>query len=218
MDPPARWETHLLDEYEFRFRPPGEEEEVSLRVKQIPSTEFLGHSVWDVGIWSCNYVQRDVALRRAFASHARVLELGAGCGLLGIVAGCYGARVTATDLEGVMPLLRANIDAHEALVRQHGGSIVSETLEWGPGPAMPFDVVLGADLVYYEENVEPLVATLLRVCTEKTIVLLAHENRQPAVQRQALAALSPHFRYNKLDMKKEGGENFEAYFLKRKRS
>ncbi|CAN0296228.1 unnamed protein product [Phaeothamnion confervicola] len=40
-----------------------------------------------------------------------------------------------------------------------------------------FDVVLCADCLYAQSSVEPLLATLLRVCSAETVVLLANEMR-----------------------------------------
>uniref|UniRef100_A0A2D4GKH0 Protein-lysine methyltransferase METTL21D n=1 Tax=Micrurus corallinus TaxID=54390 RepID=A0A2D4GKH0_MICCO len=83
--------------------------------------------------------------------HKAALELGAGTGLVGLVAASLGANVTVTDLEEVQDLLKMNIENNEHLV---SGSIQAKVLKWGedvtdflPAP----DFILMADCIYYEE-------------------------------------------------------------------
>ncbi|XP_070589050.1 protein N-lysine methyltransferase METTL21D isoform X2 [Erythrolamprus reginae] len=83
--------------------------------------------------------------------HKAALELGAGTGLVGLVAASLGANVTVTDLEEVQDLLKVNIENNQHLV---SGSIQAKVLKWGedvrgflPAP----DFILMADCIYYEE-------------------------------------------------------------------
>ncbi|GJE99492.1 S-adenosyl-L-methionine-dependent methyltransferase-like protein [Phanerochaete sordida] len=85
----------------------------------------------------------------------RVLELGAGTGLLSLAAAqlCYGA-VVATDYHaGVLANLRANVGTNGPCAAR----VAVHALDWQypacePPLDAPFDVLLAADVVYHPEH------------------------------------------------------------------
>ena len=93
-----------------------------------------------------------IALAHEVASRAdafrgvRVLELGAGTGLPGIVAASLGARVVQTDRhEMAMSVCRRNGE------RNGAGSIEHRLAEWAKwDDAGPYDWILGSDILYGE--------------------------------------------------------------------
>ena len=119
-------------------------------------------------------------------SGARVLELGAGLGLLGVSASQLGAtRVVLTDLHGALPTLRTNVLANSI----EGVAQVAE-LEWGDVSACleeTFDLILAADCVYDE-----LLATVRQHAGASTIFLLCGMIGTTAI-RECTAALGRHF-------------------------
>jgi hypothetical protein len=103
----------------------------------------------------------------------RVVELGAGPGLPGIVAALCGARVVLTDMQPTLNEICApNAEANQRGVKAAskgggGGSVTVAELMWGEdvGPdvsasGMAVDVVLGADVVFDEEHFPLLLHTL----------------------------------------------------------
>ncbi len=101
-----------------------------------------------------------------------MLELGCGLGLPSLAAAVRGADVLATDwAEDAIELLRANADRNRARLRV-------ARVRWSePEPllrAAPWDVVLGADLLYEERNAEQLARLLPRLGGE---MLLAEPGR-----------------------------------------
>jgi predicted nicotinamide N-methyase len=88
----------------------------------------------------------DVASRAAAFRGSRVLELGAGTGLPGIVAASLGARVVQTDRhELALSVCRRNGG------RNGVGSIEYRIADWsGWGDAGRYDWILGSDILYAE--------------------------------------------------------------------
>jgi predicted nicotinamide N-methyase len=102
----------------------------------------------------------------------RVLELGCGLGLPALAAALRGADVLATDwAEDAIELLRRNAE-------RNGLSVRATRVRWSePEPllrAAPWDLVLGADLLYESRNAEQLAALLPQLGGE---TLLAEPGR-----------------------------------------
>ena len=102
----------------------------------------------------------------------RVVELGAGLGLPSLAAALRGADVLATDwADDAVDLLRAN-------AARNGIALRAERVRWDdPGPLLreaPWDVVLGADLLYEGRNAEQLLELLPKLGGD---VLLAEPGR-----------------------------------------
>jgi predicted nicotinamide N-methyase len=88
----------------------------------------------------------------------RVLELGCGLGLPALAAARRGADVLATDwAEDATELLRRNAERNDVFLRV-------ARVRWSePEPllrAAPWDLVLGADLLYEARNAEQLAGLL----------------------------------------------------------
>ncbi|KAJ3584755.1 hypothetical protein NHX12_015250 [Muraenolepis orangiensis] len=125
--------------------------------------------VWDAAVVLCLYLE----MGQVEVSGRQVLELGAGTGLVGIVAALLGAQVTLTDRAPALALLSANAAANVAADR----AVTVSELTWGEGlerfPAGGYSVVLGADIVYLEDTFPALLRTLHHLCSGTTLVLLA---------------------------------------------
>ncbi|XP_028322022.1 protein N-lysine methyltransferase METTL21A [Gouania willdenowi] len=127
--------------------------------------------VWDAAVVLCVYLEMGTVEVKGKVA----IELGAGTGLVGIVAALMGARVTITDRLPALDLLSANVNAN---VPPHcQDSVVVSELSWGEGlhryPAGGFDLVLGADIVYLEDTFASLLQTLEHLCSDSTTVLMA---------------------------------------------
>jgi predicted nicotinamide N-methyase len=104
----------------------------------------------------------------------RVLELGCGLGLPSVVAALSGAEVLATDWsDEALGVAALNSE-------RNGATIETARLAWAdPAPAgAPWDLIVGADLLYERRNVDQLLALLPRLGRD---VLLADPGR-PALR------------------------------------
>jgi predicted nicotinamide N-methyase len=112
----------------------------------------------------------------------RVLELGCGLGLASVVAARRGADVVATDAISDAVVFAA----HNLAINDAGGNVAQ--VDWSDNPeslvsGAPWDLVIAADVLYLDANVDALVRLLPRLTGE---VLLADPSRAGA--RDFLAA------------------------------
>lgn len=124
--------------------------------------------VWPSSVALAEVLEKSVDLRGK-----RVIELGAGLGLGSCVAAKRGARVVATDYL-VEPLAFAKVNGSR-------NSVVIEPrlLDWTSprDDEEEFDLVLAADLLYSESNVEPVSKILVELLKPGGIALLSDPQR-----------------------------------------
>ncbi|XP_072117406.1 protein N-lysine methyltransferase METTL21A [Mobula birostris] len=146
--------------------------------------------VWDAAIVLCTYLEMGVIQLR----DRTVIELGAGTGLVGIVAALLGANVTITDREVALQFLESNVRDNIPHDLQNMAWI--RELAWGVNlcqfePAS-YDVILGADVVYLEETFPALLETLQYLSSERTTILLSCRIRYKR-DHNFLTMLGKHF-------------------------
>jgi predicted nicotinamide N-methyase len=148
------------------LRPPSPEELIDEAT--FDEEEFLPYwaELWPSGLALARYVAgRELR-------GLRVLELGCGLGLPSLAAARRGADVLATDwAEDAIELLRQNAERNGVLLRV-------ARVRWSEPErllrAAPWDLVLGADLLYEARNAEQLAELLPSLGGE---VLLAEPGR-----------------------------------------
>ena len=128
-----------------------------------------GMTLWRAAPLLCRFL---LLHRRSVVQGKRVLELGSGLGLCGILASQMGAsRVVLTDGDtDTLAQLRTNV--HNNNNKQDNNSIVVQQLCWGQRLDVfqqhfgKFDLILGADIIYVESILEPLFETVVRLLDE----------------------------------------------------
>ena len=136
--------------------------------------EFLPYwaELWPSG----QALARRVAVRALHG--ARTLELGCGLGLPSLAAAIAGGRVVATDWSPqAIDLLRDNAERNDL-------AIAVERADWASPDTLleraPWDLVLGADLLYERRNAELLLPLLPRLLATTSELWLADPGRPPA--------------------------------------
>lgn len=138
----------------------------------------------------------------------KVVELGCGLGLAGIVLAQLGAHVTLTDLDKVIDLTQKSIVDNGLCHRRHGkGFAEAVVLDWAAASnralidsltSTPLDLVVAADSSYDDQDgtsPEPstFFETCKALCTRKTMCILAVERRRQSTYNDFMAAANRSF-------------------------
>ncbi|XP_072850738.2 protein-lysine methyltransferase METTL21C isoform X1 [Pogona vitticeps] len=144
------------------------------------SIESLGAIVWPGALALCQYLesnQQEINIK-----DKKVLELGAGTGLVSIVASILGAFVTATDLPEILENMEFNISRNTRNLNVHKPEV--RKLVWGenlsedfPKATHRYDFIVATDVVYNHTALEPLLRTISYFCQPGTILLWANKFR-----------------------------------------
>ncbi|XP_054653656.1 protein-lysine methyltransferase METTL21D isoform X1 [Dunckerocampus dactyliophorus] len=175
----------------------------------------VGCVVWDAAIVLAKYLEtkvfHDPSSGVNLWAGRRVVELGAGTGLVGLMAATLGAHVSVTDLDDLQSLLKVNIQDNQTLISS--GSITAKVLKWGEDVSdfLPFpNYVLMADCIYYEQSIAPLVETLKLLAGPETCVICCYEQRtegiNPKVERQFFELLQQSFSCEEIPLSKHDQE------------
>jgi predicted nicotinamide N-methyase len=109
--------------------------------------DITGLMVWPASSFLCEYIIKN---RKIFKKQ-KVVELGAGCGIGGLVAAKYASEVLITDgNELVMQAVRENIDKNPSRTC----NIRSLKLKWGQEDSslmQQFPIIIASDVVYKTE-------------------------------------------------------------------
>ncbi|XP_004680335.1 PREDICTED: putative methyltransferase-like protein 21E pseudogene [Condylura cristata] len=143
-------------------------------IRITEATDCYGAVVWPSALVLCYFLETNT--KQYNMVDKNVIEIGAGTGLVSIVASLLGAQVTATDLPELLGNLQYNISRNTKSRCKHLPQV--KELSWGialdqrfPRAANSFDYVLAADVVYAHPFLDELLATFDHLCKETTVVL-----------------------------------------------
>jgi protein-lysine N-methyltransferase EEF2KMT len=119
--------------------------------------------VWDGSI----LVSRWIYQNPEFFKNKIVLELGAGCGLCGLVSSRVASKVALSDIgDEVIKTLRENVEINKSQIPKANVSVTSvdfKSNSFVPNPPylkQQVDVILGSEIMYEVDITEALVKTV----------------------------------------------------------
>src|SRR5215467_3688787 len=168
-----------------RRTPPQERHAFGLTIlsPSHPEVRRLQHAVVQPSlhghkVWPTSFVLLDYLYQRGVAPQARVLDLGCGWGLVGIAcAKTFQAQVTGLDADAaVFPYLQLHAARNGVHLATRQGTFAALT----PQDLAVFDLIIGADICFWEDLVDPLYQLVRHgVAAGVAEILVADPSRPP---------------------------------------
>ncbi|XP_032369015.1 EEF1A lysine methyltransferase 3 [Etheostoma spectabile] len=149
-----------------------------IKIRQLFGANLgVAAPVWEAALHLCRYFEeQSIELRGK-----RIIELGAGTGVVGILAARLGAVVTLTDLPLALHQLQVNISANMPSSGWPTSLPTVLPLSWGEDHmnfSSDWDLVLCADIIYLPKTYPLLVETLAHLCKNGAVVYLSSKMRK----------------------------------------
>ncbi|XP_073519362.1 LOW QUALITY PROTEIN: EEF1A lysine methyltransferase 3 [Phyllobates terribilis] len=165
--------------------------------------------VWDAALYLCTYFEE----QKLNFQGKKVIELGAGTGIVGILVSLLGGDVTVTDLPHALPQIRKNVLAN--VPPDHIPNVCA--LSWGIDQVhfpQDYDFVLGADIIYLKETYDLLIQTLLHLSGPQTTILLSSKMRKEHGTMDFFQNLLPQY-FNVEIVKRDADDDLNIYRMTR---
>lgn len=143
-----------------------------------PEDPMQGFPLWSK-IWESSILLADHMAGLEPDPDRRILEVGCGLGLVGIVAASFGHRVTMTEYDDhALEFARAN-------ARLNLGPAPTpeiRKMDWhAPALQGPFDWIIGSEMVYRECDFAPLLGLFRTLLRPQGTILIVAELRKTTV-------------------------------------
>eukprot|EP00439_Symbiodinium_sp_Y106_P040398 s4546_g4.t4 len=174
-------------EEEVAFSPAGGHAAFKVKICELPMADGV-HASTGCQLWSSSIVlARELMARPQIVEKRRVLEVGAGCGLLGLAVSRLARQTLITDGdEEVVRNLARNIDLNRSLWSDDSslGDVTSRVLRWeelldDPWPCEDHvEVIVASDIIYgnWGDTVGEALCRVLE--PDGVIILAASEDRR----------------------------------------
>jgi predicted nicotinamide N-methyase len=147
-----------------------------------------GSCIWDAALVLGSYLANQTVFPANFWHGKKICEIGAGCGVTGIVAAHLGADVVLTELNEELKLLENNVSQNPIATshasssgdNQHCGSTCAKEFFWGNDVSHlggPFDVILAADCVYELQLFDLLAKAMVDISSKTSKAYFCIEHR-----------------------------------------
>ncbi|KAF7370636.1 hypothetical protein MSAN_00696600 [Mycena sanguinolenta] len=162
----------------------GEDKKVLITEQTSFDLDKASNKIWDSGIGLSSWLVQHPPSFLSSPEPLRILELGAGTGLVSIVLGVFRPedRIIATDVASAMPLLQHNITVNKSHVE-------AAVLDWDEDEfpecvqeCGSFDIIVMADVTYNTASFPSLVRTLqnlVNLSSKRPRILLGYKERDP---------------------------------------
>mmetsp|Transcript_102596 Transcript_102596/g.235385 ORF Transcript_102596/g.235385 Transcript_102596/m.235385 type:complete len:308 (+) Transcript_102596:25-948(+) len=169
--------------------------------------DSCGGIVWETAYCLGKYAHRELAAATGAPPRTlRCLEVGAGCGLVGLSLAALGCSVVCTDTGPALPLLRRNVDRNRGVV---GGKVDVVGLDWTDDEQLrilarrgPYDVIVGTDVVFAQRLVQPLLRVLHTLSGANTLIWICVQERCSAAFGEFVEALPQWFQVRRVPSEK----------------
>ncbi|GAQ90561.1 hypothetical protein KFL_006560050 [Klebsormidium nitens] len=192
---------------------------------QMQST-VTGSVVWDSALVLAKFLEYAADQGWLDFRAKSCVELGAGCGLVGLTVAFLGAaRVILTDMPDRLRLLRQNVEDNYVAPKGSPASLEVVELLWSTEPTAALldprpDWIVASDVVYDDETFADLLTTLKELSTSETTIIIAVELRIDSVIESFLEAALSHFSISRVADKslhpEYKSQRVVVYLLRRK--
>jgi predicted nicotinamide N-methyase len=135
-----------------------------------PLQDFpLWAKIWPAGVVLAGHLARLPAV-----PGRRILEIGSGLGLVGIVAACNGHDITMTDVNShALEFARANAHINGC------PDLTVRCLDWqAPRTGIAYDTVVGSEVVYKDQDIDRLLTVFSNCLKPRGEIILVEEMRR----------------------------------------
>lgn len=124
-----------------------------------------------VKIWEASVILADHIAKLPPDDDRRILEVGAGMSLPGMVAASQGHSVTVTDYEEeILDFVRVS-----AAMNRCGSNLECRRLDWfEPEEMGQFEIILASEVAFHERFFQPLIDVLKNYLAPGGVIFMAH--------------------------------------------
>ncbi|CAG8513159.1 6372_t:CDS:2 [Scutellospora calospora] len=153
-----------------------------LNHEPLEHTIYTSTSVWDASLILSKFLEKQFRQNKINFKEKRFIELGSGKSIPSLTSLILGAKhVTITDVPQVIPQIKKTIELNGLFNK----SVKVEPLDWMNGKEYlkilnndQWDYILGADIVWVDYLIKPLIETIDALSTPSyTKLILSHQSR-----------------------------------------
>lgn len=200
---PGDWSTREISvgDATYRLALPAEPDAFLDDPKVLAAHERDDYMPYWSYLWPAAQSMSEAVARHEWTPGTEALEIGAGVGLVGIVALSHGLNVTLSDYDQTA----VDVALHNA--RLNGFPVAHGLrLDWRNPPAQKYPLIFGCDVLYEARNHGPILGLIEQMLTADGVCWLGDGGRQLAGKFIELAR-SQGFR---VELRDRSGDTIEA--------